>query len=108
MDVVSKETAIKLKNAGFPQPKFYQIGAVCYNTCGGPWASTRPAQVYDEPVVFAPTATDILEEMPYATLLYDGEYWACNFEGHETVYRDSAAEACAQCWIYNKDKENKS
>ena len=92
-NVVSFETARRLKEAGFPQPQFdirqtwYSIGGVWppeteiyiaeknekamrfitvsiwHHAITGVQEAERECEIYGDEVVFAPTATDILREL---------------------------------------------
>lgn len=115
MNFVSYETAVRLKEAGFPQPepRFFQAW---YNPAGDSVHKIpfiiEPAfrRMIDEYSIFAPTAEDILRELPDFAMYY-GEYfdsWESGFFVFDTLRRrpdqypthhENPAEACALAWI---------
>lgn len=110
MQVVTFETAKKLKEAGFPQPAF-ERGQIWCNSANYSLLITNvvPGQLMDYHVgsvhfedryadddwIFAPSATDILQQLPsHLSLNYDtGEFWC----GEEKDW--NPAEACAAAWL---------
>lgn len=78
MSAVSFETAKRLKEAGFPQPD-YEFGQLWYSEDERQQAFVGTGQMellrqhYVGKMVFAPTATDILEQL--------GEYWTLRKRG---------------------------
>lgn len=107
--MVSFETAKRLKEAGFPQPKerevctgnfWYDVDGdlICYGHTVDEWGE----MAYYNHEHFAPVATDILIEL--------GDYHLEYFEGKFTCIHKSklvdtefehenAAEACALAWL---------
>jgi hypothetical protein len=131
MDVVSFETAKKLKEAGFPQPE-PAFGQVWYESAGSPiivtsgWEAgfafvgprsamaqtTYMKRFQEQNGVFAPTATDILKaiQSEYSTpcLIFDfkdGQWEVGDFSHSEwytmTSHKTNPAEACAAAWLAN-------
>lgn len=115
-DYVTFETAVKLKEAGFPQPEirfsqmFYvafidieEIGRYVYITCV--WDSDSPCLATNP--IFAPRATDIMLHLPnlfQLASMNDGGMWAVLPPAHmedEVLdeYSTNAAEAAAQMWL---------
>ena len=132
-NVASSETAVKLKEAGFPQPDI-QIGQAWYNDFKEPsvivqrdhefktqWAGCHlgtgatgnmfKASEIKENCCFAPTATDILRELPDKVLFWRvGDVFVCGVqmeseEGYDVIKFEAAykhenpAEACALAWL---------
>ena len=134
---VTFETAARLKDAGFPQPEQPQRGQVWY-TCFGQtmlviyerkdrcdYHLLEKDRVYFDRIfengeVFAPTAVDILEQLPECFSLEkcgssfnccgDREYmrdcpvwWPLDIEHREDgsieFINDNPAEACAKAWL---------
>jgi len=110
-DIVTFETSIRLKDAGFPQPspkagqfwygKNREVGYIFYHER---LALLSGEIVYfdaPEKCVFAPTSTDILRELgPLFDLSCDcGEFW-CRDE------KDwNPAEAVAEAWLKLNEKK---
>lgn len=122
--MTSFETAKKLKESGFPQPS-PKFGQVWYDPYGMPAVvlSTKPLRFGDEggqswsgknrfgEMIFAPTATDILRELPRNWMLwfYEGSEienpaWEVGkyergdgFDDQES--NSNPAEACAAAWL---------
>lgn len=90
--VVFLETAKRLGKAGFPQPPKYGI-------------TTR-----DIPEWHAPTATDILKEIPGWNLAYTKAfkwvvYWDAPGLAEPIQFsHENPAEAAAQAWFYENQK----
>jgi hypothetical protein len=127
MDIVSFETAKKLKEAGFPQPE-PAVGQVWYNEIGFPSLLTRnmgegewrfvllaSGEVRFDLVdfgrtFFAPTATDILPLLGESYgLNCEGDGWQVFWMsswGYEDTIAEHAnpAEACAAAWLKNKQQ----
>ncbi len=121
-DIVTFETAVRLKEAGFPQP-FPQAGMFGYNDAGYLFVKTHDGHTSNNRygsvllnggndnitlskndfkfVVFAPTATDILRELgPLFDLSYDcAEFWCGDKKGW------NPAEAAAEAWLKLNDKK---
>ena len=122
-NVVTAETAIALKNAGFPQPEF-QTGQIWYFNGSVAFISTTFRLGIDVAIIegrclsrpqeraywkhmntaFAPTATDILRELGLGYGLYvseSGNVFIC--KELATIWRDeNPAEACAKAWLANQ------
>lgn len=116
MDVVGFETAVKLKAAGFPEPAevapytgFYGPNGR-YNYFGfsidDPIGTAKYVQ--SKEWTFAPTALDILRELPefwyLRTTRYDGALWFSVFppiggDGVAIGVDKNPAEACAMAWL---------
>lgn len=119
-DVVSFETAKRLKEAGFPQPFIApaQIWFIPQPHLVGLWLpceeNTSPYSPHGD-WVFAPTATDILREFHRkraSVLLRLGaveEGFEC-FYSHSvsgflgSLSHDNPAEACAEAWLQLNEK----
>lgn len=131
-DVVDFETALRLKEAGFPQPSL-EVGQFWYMegfdmpriAIVGSWttADHRPvyryidANTWDFPdektAVFAPTATDILRELPgldFELVYSEGNE---DFAVHQTLDGDiinswndeNPAELMAKPYLHLKNKK---
>lgn len=124
-NIVIFETAKRLKEAGFPQPEFEfgqfwyaPNGNLCVMSGDGIYSgearvmlkngNTMFIKTYD--IVFAPTATDILEHLPGYALKIQKSVW-CVFNP-EYIYavkstddvqmyfqHKNPAEAAAESWI---------
>lgn len=129
MNVVSFETAKRLKEAGFPQPEINEEGIGYY------WARVEN----NSPMLYAISKTwlyepDTIELAAYAPtaceLLLDGwilvrnskysfegdDYWVCcqeeewadrilKWKGSFYTYARNPAEAAAEAWMYANEKE---
>lgn len=111
---VSTETAIRLRDAGFPEPEF-QFGQLWETENGrdsafvGTLSFHLLKQYHLKEIVFRPTATDILAELGSTYklgLALDGLWW-CNNEGDfsKNEWLGNPAEAAALAWL--KIHENK-
>jgi hypothetical protein len=120
MDVVSFETAKRLKDAGFPQPQVGDFQFWAKSNTGVETAIVRAGgdqerllnQIFEDRV-YLPTATDILALLPMGYAVYtwqdlyskNGWSWSClNIMGKQhTDPRsddfDNPAEACAKVWL---------
>ncbi len=113
MDIVSFETAKKLKNAGFPQPEYIQLGfgytddgpRFYIEDCSFPKGGV-------DGMCYAPTATDILRVLWF---LFDlkfggnGKWLVCRAnslsDGPSPFHEhDNSAEACAAAWLEENKK----
>ena len=128
-DVVSFETAKRLKEAGFPpqslearQMWYYQFngdcdtilitdsedvtGLVAFLMPNAFQGTTNTAKEVDFRGVqdyFAPTATDILRQIPGDQLAYNGETWVV-FPPNDDLRdweHENPAEACAAAWLWH-------
>jgi hypothetical protein len=105
LDIVSFETAKRLKEAGFPQPEISDC--FLYATLRG--YSVLCLKAFRKTVIvgggngvlkdflFAPTATDILRELPGADLRWNGSTFFCKYRGE--TENENPAEALAQMWL---------
>lgn len=120
LDIVSFETAKQLKEAGFPQPEL-RDGQAWYWKHGDPyflyyhssvhallspigWAhagkrilSKERRDIFFSETAYAPTATDILRELPGANLRWNGSTFFCKYRGE--TESQNPAEALAQMWL---------
>lgn len=125
-NTVSFETASRLKAAGFPQPEpeagqvwreeryaHIVIGemedgfSVCFESRTGPWIEVVETL---EGLVFAPTATDILAQLPSAANIskpFNAELWLCVYGENEDNWTESnnPAEAAALAWFEIHEKK---
>ena len=110
MDIVSFETAKKIKEAGFPQPhpgdfQFWYVEdnknkweVTVIVKCGG--IQEAILNVYGSRI-FAPTATDILMLLS-STRFYFDKIWRVHWFRYNTVdefKHEDPAEACALAWL---------
>ena len=121
-NIVTFETAQRLKEAGFPQPE-PERGQVWYNetgeeyfitntggacvdyACGDYWYVDRSLSA--DGCVFAPTATDILQNLPIQYEMYYSEREGCFFTHCRSddgfivpfYYHINPAEAAAAAWL---------
>ena len=126
-NVVSSETAIALKNSGFPQPEF-QTGQIWYFNGAVAFISTTFRLGIDVAIIegrclsrpqeraywkhmntaFAPTATDILRELGEDYFLrfmapnYRCELIDSFFEPVDYWQSENPAEACAKAYLESK------
>jgi hypothetical protein len=118
MDVVSFETAKKLKEAGFPQPE-PAFGQVWYKSAGSPiivtsgWEAgfafvgprsamtqtTYMKRFQEQNGVFAPTATDILRHIHLNELIYYDDELGFALGGGIGDFDHNPAEVCAEAYI---------
>jgi len=123
--VATFETALKLRDAGFPQPEFSDgqrwynkalnlknIISIIENYGGYIFSCDRsgnfygPVELGKMPLVFAPTVQDILEQIPSFKLTFNWSYglWDCRRFGHwDCQENESAVEACAAAWFDQKE-----
>lgn len=113
-DIVSFETAKRLKEAGFPQhisnnDCWYAANGDCFLQrlggsilLGGEMPITREV---DAPF-FAPTALDILSAMQGVQLTDFFGVWVVSHPKNEAKEwrNDDAAEACAEAWLQLNEK----
>jgi hypothetical protein len=107
IDVVTFETAKRLKNAGFPQPD--EIGLkVYYNILGAENTCLAGRLIHGQ--IFAPSATDILKEFfapeddgPFLYWSGQNRFWVCDFDIY-TFDHENPAEACAAAWLSIHEK----
>lgn len=123
MDIVTFETAVKLKEAGFVQPTtgkgqfwysnadlpFFVTGRLgmhfygLFVGIGG--MSLRHEMKEVVRMTFAPTSTDILKESKGVLELRTSKHhaWICSFNKmyfeHHPIMRDTPAEAAAEAWL---------
>lgn len=130
-DIVSYETAVRLKEAGFPQPT-PEAGQVWYHgllkkdaavlianfkTHDGSQPSSTlyflngsgssiVTKVAEESI-YAPTATDILRELPSYSLFFSSltRQWVGAFDEMAITYNEhNPAEAAAEAWLKINEK----
>ncbi len=130
-NTVTFETAQRLKNAGFPQP-MPEAGQVWYANDVNMRVSIVHVSgravnhvnqgymlIYNTPIrefktdcVFAPTATDILAQMPdgYSLVKFSGNLFVCTNDQlrivaeFKYVLSDNPAEAAALAWLKLNEK----
>jgi len=114
MQVVSFETAKRLKEAGFPQPEKLTHGQFYYSEHGHLFRYTHGPQY--ENTFFAPSATDILKELGRRFILgYEKNGWWCEKTQHvyevadgmqvtASYNHENPAEACAAAWLAKNAK----
>jgi hypothetical protein len=125
MDVVSFETAKKLKAAGFPQPEFacwqvwyneFGIGTFlpkkvpingemffpCYSLGSGD--AVNMMRSVDDGATFAPSAADLLKEKKavYLTAMQAGGWGVFQIETRSMIgfHYENPAEACAKAYLF--------
>ena len=124
-NVVSFETARRLKEAGFkqPRPEFgqvwfdqdgaYVIGNVKNDIISGAWSAgdcftdaSISSMLAD---VFAPTATDILEQLPHNFCIRGKSVFSLEpgdaYNIGRQFYADNPAEAAALAWLAINEKQ---
>ena len=115
---VSRQTAIALREAGFPHPATVEYGQRWYS-CNAElfhisppldktgispyrWFACYPA--------YAPTADEILQQIPLASLFFDIDTWVCLITEPGSPWliieeNENPAEAVAAAWlVYNRNK----
>jgi len=121
MKNVTFETAVKLKEAGFPQPT-PQRGQSWYNSAGVEYIITLSENLgfcdyststsgmvwfgrgLNDGEIFSPTATDILQHLPGWALEYTETGWVCYFHGFDDfVGHRNPAEAAAEAWTFENN-----
>lgn len=113
---VIHETAKRLAGAGFPQPKPEQLQNWYseegqHNVLVLVEFYDKSSELIGETDFFAPTATDILEELPGWNLCYTNQLgWQCwmdssdeNGYKHVVFSNANPAEALAQAWFYQNE-----
>jgi len=130
MEHVIRETAKRLADAGFPQPA-PERGQIWYSESGAKYRIhinnndgtvdylSESDIVYlhlcrfleADNCVFAPTAMDILKELPGCGLSFEADTWVAYTD--QGTYRDpeivsfvhkNPADACAAAWFYENKK----
>jgi hypothetical protein len=124
---VTFDTALKLMEAGFPQPIEDEVntGRFWYQAdgdmiCYGFSVADYGEMATNKGCIFAPSATDILNELPghkFALSKYTMKrksYWACNeswifpderIRAYTTpIGVENPAEACALAWLEKNKK----
>lgn len=125
-NTVSFETAKRLKEAGFPQPvpEFGQFwyapnGVICVMWGNGVFdgearvmianGNTIYIKTYD--IVFAPTATDILKEIPFVSLsfeVYETRFEFRVWEGLKLIAKhENPHDAAALAWLSIQEIQKK-
>lgn len=117
LDIVTFETAKRLKEAGFPQPRhdfdqtwyvkrndvLWSVGISGYVGEGFqaiflPLECKFIAPDYESgDIIFATTATDILHQIPGADLKWNGSTFICKYRGK--VDDTDPAECAAKMWF---------
>ena len=128
---VSYETALRLRDAGFPQPE-PEAGQFWYDPYGTPdvvtdvdeWhvfsASLTDVTDYTNAVMhdeftagwhFAPGPAEILREIPDHVCGNNkgskGGYWCGRYDDQRASFHENMAEACAAQWLSIHNKNNK-
>lgn len=120
-NIVSKQTAIALRNAGFPQPPSVEHGQSWYSCHDEVFyiesafhkTGILPYQWFACYPAYAPTATEILPHFSVPHLLWydDEKQWCCTHvyysatELDEVFAHENPAEAVAAAWLaYNRNK----
>ena len=120
-NTVSIETALALREAGFPQPEpiiqtqVYFDGRLClaevfydsgeYELSGANIRRTSLLKTeFDMYCTFAPTAIDILDKFPFASLTKTSDgVWQCSIRIGEgrAIFKNNTCphEACAEAWM---------
>lgn len=121
-NIVSFETAKRLRDAGFPQPNV-ERGQSWYNREGSlqiiAHDPTYPKEfnslIREHAWIFAPTATDILRSLPGYNLAFATENgWHCFFMSIDGViyaensHKDNPAEAAAIAYLEMKKNESEN
>ena len=103
-NVVSFETAKRLKDAGFQQPKMLRDRSSFYNGNGFLMTTNGSGAILKDSDVFAPGCENILEKLKKPFVLWfdkettSGNWW-CAMLGTNGYNADTAAEACAAAWL---------
>lgn len=103
MNYVTYETAVLLKEVGFPQPE-PEFGQVWFSADRSPFVvgGFDTPRFYDD-LVFAPTATDIMRALPGLSMRFHSHLkeWQTRYKKNETRRaHKEPAEACALAWLY--------
>lgn len=109
MDIVSFETAKRLRDAGFPQPETVELGQFWYSA-GELWLIQAPFRTGIHPFkwfasypAYAPELTEMLKELPTHNLVFrhDKKEWACvpTTDTATISNATSASEAVAAAWL---------
>lgn len=121
MSHVTFETARRLAEAGYPQPKKPQIGQTWIFSFLPDTALMIGSQIegpipwhglFHATETFLPTATDILAHLPGWYLTFSNGEWAClsfDDEGSapDSFVNDNPAEACAEAWFFKQATQKK-
>lgn len=130
-NIISFETAVKLKQAGFPQP-LPEVGQVWYSLVRGDtvinmlvlkrqldhsspeyfkdsFGNRHYIEVFDKFGIYAPTVGDLLKEMPDCRLSYYKDLFRAvylNMEATDNVHQvesnEHSVEACAKLYLKRK------
>lgn len=124
-DILSYETSVLLKEAGFPQPKpepgqfwYTSAGLLCWiarkelgNTfvlCDTTGTAFRTLYIeFSKDLLFAPTATDILRELPSYGIFFSAhtKQWFVEYDEMAITYnKHNPAEAAAEAWLQLNEK----
>jgi len=112
---VTFETAKRLKEAWFPQPKKTEKGQEWFaNDEPILFAGCEQVEVrmFGQDMVFAPTATDILAHLPGWYLTHASGVWVClsfDDEGNppDSFRHTNPAEAVAKAWFFEQGQPRK-
>lgn len=126
MNNVTFETAMLLKEAGFPEPTKFSLGQFWFIRVTkrtdyekilvvpsfdpdiecrlSGITSDRWTPIQDD--IFAPTSTDILQQLT-AFLFFDGRQWVVMEIGSNKIlgFHEEPAEACAAAWLSVNEKK---
>lgn len=124
MNNTTFETSKRLKEAGFPQPKpeagqyFYSSSnrllwvqrldkyGVFVRYHGSEGGTDWDYEMFKN-LIFAPTATDILRQMPGFEMQFsEGLWYICNDETLESFVNSNPAEAAARAYLKLNEKDN--
>ena len=112
---VSRQTAIALREAGFPQPTTVMHGQVWYSCHDDPFyidssihkTGVPPYEWFACYPAYAPTTNKILQQIPSASLFFDVAIWVCLITEPGSPWliieeNEKPAEAVAAAWLaYN-------
>jgi hypothetical protein len=108
MDIVTFETARRMKSAGFPQPDYVEDGYFYILSQDTPVNFVHVSGINTQDAAFAPTATDILLELPDYALVFDDSQRPPGFTCYDTLRQnpseypkthENPAEAAALAWL---------
>lgn len=130
-DIITYKTAVRLKNAGFPQPEpeagqlwYLQSGIIAWvakkrpfdqfllcDELGEPFIAMY--LVFGEDLVFAPTATDIFRKLPRYSSIQMVEYEGSAMpvceaiinNAYQSFIEESIIESAAAAWLKTNEKE---
>jgi len=116
--MVTYSTALKLREVGFPQPRpengqHWYFDNIFNEKHPFPAGSTEFALSWDDydidKGVFAPTAIDILKEIPWTSMMYDAlnQHWRAveNYCGEAFYHQSNPAEAAAEAYFFEQHRK---